>query len=51
MEEPPVEIDMMKIKEEYFNMNKVSLDDAVVRKTSGGYKDFLTTLIGAIRPL
>ncbi|RVW12151.1 Annexin D3 [Vitis vinifera] len=24
-----VEIDMMKIKEEYFNMNKVSLDDAV----------------------
>ncbi|WKA02163.1 hypothetical protein VitviT2T_020382 [Vitis vinifera] len=42
-----VEIDMMKIKEEYFNMNKVSLDDAVVRKTSGGYKDFLMTLIGA----
>ncbi|KAL6327928.1 hypothetical protein AAG906_031272 [Vitis piasezkii] len=30
-----VEIDMMKIKEEYFNMNKVSLDDAVVGKTSG----------------
>ncbi|KAJ9685465.1 hypothetical protein PVL29_017486 [Vitis rotundifolia] len=42
-----VEIDMMKIKEEYFNMNKISLDDAVVRKTSGGYKDFLMTLIGA----
>ncbi|RVW11858.1 Annexin D3 [Vitis vinifera] len=42
-----VEIDMMKIKEEYFNMNKVSLDDAVVGKTSGGYKDFLMTLIGA----
>ncbi|XP_010273220.1 PREDICTED: annexin D3-like [Nelumbo nucifera] len=40
------EVDLMKIKEEYFNMHKTSLDDAIVGDTSGDYKDFLTTLLG-----
>ncbi|KAL7204693.1 hypothetical protein ACSBR2_017738 [Camellia fascicularis] len=41
------EIDMMKIRGEYFNMNKTNLDDAVIGDTSGYYKDFLMTLLGA----
>uniref|UniRef100_A0A5B6Z084 Annexin n=1 Tax=Davidia involucrata TaxID=16924 RepID=A0A5B6Z084_DAVIN len=41
------EIDMMKIRGEYFNANKSSLDNAVVGDTSGNYKDFLMTLLGA----
>ncbi|CAK9150390.1 unnamed protein product [Ilex paraguariensis] len=41
------EIDMMKIRGEYFNMNKTSLDNAVIDDTSGDYKDFLMTLLGA----
>lgn len=41
------EIDMMKIRGEYFNANKSSLDNAVIGDTSGDYKDFLMTLLGA----
>ncbi|XP_034704736.1 annexin D3 [Vitis riparia] len=41
------EIDMMKIRGEYFNTNKTSLDNAVSGDTSGDYKDFLMTLLGA----
>lgn len=41
------EIDMMKIRGEYFNINKTSLDNAVIGDTSGDYKDFLMTLLGA----
>ncbi|KAF5729311.1 annexin D3 [Tripterygium wilfordii] len=41
------EIDMMKVRGEYFNMNKTNLDDAVKGDTSGDYKDFLMTLLGA----
>ena len=41
------EIDMMKIRGEYFEMNKTSMDSAVIGDTSGDYKDFLMTLLGA----
>ncbi|KAF8398266.1 hypothetical protein HHK36_017193 [Tetracentron sinense] len=41
------EIDMMKIRGEYYNMNNTSLDNAVIGDTSGDYKDFLMTLLGA----
>ncbi|KAK9169830.1 hypothetical protein Syun_001970 [Stephania yunnanensis] len=41
------EIDMMKVRGEYFNANKCSLDNAVIGDTSGDYKDFLMTLLGA----
>ncbi|KAK9123231.1 hypothetical protein Sjap_012833 [Stephania japonica] len=41
------EIDMMKVRGEYFNANKSSLDNAVIGDTSGDYKDFLMTLLGA----
>ncbi|KAH7862426.1 hypothetical protein Vadar_004663 [Vaccinium darrowii] len=41
------EIDMMKIRGEYFNMNKTSLDNAVIGDTSGDYRKFLMTLLGA----
>ncbi|KAK6163032.1 hypothetical protein DH2020_002873 [Rehmannia glutinosa] len=41
------EIDMMKIRGEYYNANKSSLDNAVIGDTSGDYKDFLMTLLGA----
>ncbi|XP_042490966.1 annexin D3 [Macadamia integrifolia] len=40
------EIDMMKIRGEYFNMYKTSLDNEVIGDTSGDYKDFLVTLLG-----
>ncbi|KAA8519167.1 hypothetical protein F0562_013423 [Nyssa sinensis] len=40
------EIDMMKIRGEYFNIYKTSIDNAVVGDTSGDYKDFLITLLG-----
>ncbi|XP_043705995.1 annexin D3-like [Telopea speciosissima] len=40
------EIDMMKIRGEYFNMYKTSLDNAVIDDTSGDYKNFLVTLLG-----
>ncbi|KAG8391139.1 hypothetical protein BUALT_Bualt01G0156800 [Buddleja alternifolia] len=41
------EIDMMKIRSEYFNVYKNGLDNAVIGDTSGDYKDFLMTLLGA----
>lgn len=41
------EIDMMKVRGEYFDANKSSLDNAVVGDTSGDYMDFLITLLGA----
>ena len=40
------EIDMTKIKGDYFKMN-TNLDDVVRRDTSGVYKSFLMALIGA----
>ncbi|KAM1556140.1 hypothetical protein PS2_039545 [Malus domestica] len=41
------EIDMIKIREEYSKMSKTSLVDDVIGDTSGDYKNFLLTLIGA----
>lgn len=41
------EIDLMKVRGEYFNANKSSLDNAVIGDTSGDYKNFLMTLLGA----
>lgn len=41
------DIDMKKIKEDYLNVNKESIDDAVSGDTSGNYQDFLMTLLGA----
>ena len=41
------EIDMMKVRGEYFDMNKTSLDNAVIDDTSGDYRKFLMTLLGA----
>lgn len=41
------EIDMMKIRGEYFDRNKTSLDNAVTGDTSGDYMNFLMTLLGA----
>ncbi|MBA0721272.1 hypothetical protein Golax_008831 [Gossypium laxum] len=40
------EIDMMKVKSEYLNIYKSSLDDAVIGDTSGDYRNFLVTLLG-----
>ncbi|KAJ4971237.1 hypothetical protein NE237_004336 [Protea cynaroides] len=40
------EIDMMKIRAEYFKTYKTSLDNEVIGDTSGDYKDFLVTLLG-----
>lgn len=39
------EIDMEKIKKDYYEVNKISLLDAVVDDTSGDYKDFLVALL------
>ncbi|KAM7512390.1 hypothetical protein LguiB_011265 [Lonicera macranthoides] len=41
------EMDLMKVRGEYFNANKSSLDNAVIGDTSGDYKNFLMTLLGA----
>ncbi|XP_050231321.1 annexin D3 [Mercurialis annua] len=41
------EIDMMRIRGEYFNIFKTNLDGAVVDDTSGDYQNFLMTLLGA----
>lgn len=41
------EIDTMKIRGEYYNMYNTSLDNAVIGDTSGYYKNFLMTLLGA----
>ncbi|OIV98962.1 hypothetical protein TanjilG_29365 [Lupinus angustifolius] len=40
------QIDLLKIRFEYANMYKSSLDDDVIGDTSGEYKDFLLTLLG-----
>ncbi|XP_022764396.1 annexin D3-like [Durio zibethinus] len=40
------EIDMMKVRGEYFNIYKSNLDDAVIGDTSGDYRNFLVTLLG-----
>ncbi|KAL8154327.1 hypothetical protein V2J09_012087 [Rumex salicifolius] len=40
------EVDMAKIKEVYLELNKVSVEDAVIGDTSGDYKNFLLTLLG-----
>lgn len=41
------EVDMMKVRGEYFIANKTSLDNAVIDDTSGDYRKFLMTLLGA----
>ncbi|KAI3425624.1 Annexin [Psidium guajava] len=41
------EIDAMKVRGEYNNMYQSSLENAVIGDTSGDYKDFLLTLLGA----
>ncbi|XP_057998617.1 annexin D3 isoform X2 [Hevea brasiliensis] len=41
------EIDTMKIRGEYFNIYKTNLDGDVTGDTSGDYRDFLMTLLGA----
>ncbi|XP_059312235.1 annexin D3-like [Lycium ferocissimum] len=41
------EVDMMKVRGEYFIVNKTSLDNAVIGDTSGDYMKFLMTLLGA----
>lgn len=41
------EIDMKKIKSEYLEVYKTSIEDDIKGDTSGDYKDFLLTLIGA----
>ncbi|XP_009771159.1 annexin D3-like isoform X1 [Nicotiana sylvestris] len=41
------EVDMMKVRGEYFIANKTSLDNAVIGDTSGDYRKFLMTLLGA----
>ncbi|KAL6129382.1 hypothetical protein ACLB2K_072733 [Fragaria x ananassa] len=41
------EIDMIKIRGEYSTLFKTSLEDDVKGDTSGDYKDFLLTLLGA----
>ncbi|CAL0328746.1 unnamed protein product [Lupinus luteus] len=40
------EIDLLKVRFEYANIYKSSLDDDVIGDTSGEYKDFLITLLG-----
>ncbi|KAI4382961.1 hypothetical protein MLD38_008849 [Melastoma candidum] len=41
------EVDMKKVREEYSNMYRVSLDSDVIGDTSGDYKNFLLTLLGS----
>jgi len=40
------EIDLLKVRFEYANMYKSSLDDDVIGDTSGDYMEFLLTLLG-----
>uniref|UniRef100_A0A2P2KDR5 Annexin n=1 Tax=Rhizophora mucronata TaxID=61149 RepID=A0A2P2KDR5_RHIMU len=40
------EVDLMKIRGEYFNMFQSSLEDTVIGHTSGDHKHFLMTLLG-----
>ncbi|XP_010509173.1 PREDICTED: annexin D3 [Camelina sativa] len=41
------EIDMMRVRGEYFNMYNTSMDNAIIGDISGNYKDFLITLLGS----
>ncbi|KAJ0262314.1 Annexin D3 [Hirschfeldia incana] len=41
------EIDLMKVRGEYFNMYNASMDNAIIGDVSGDYKDFLMTLLGS----
>ncbi|WOH14738.1 hypothetical protein DCAR_0934260 [Daucus carota subsp. sativus] len=41
------DIDMKKIKEEYQDVHKESIEDGVSGDTSGNYQDFLMTLLGS----
>ncbi|CAH2058788.1 unnamed protein product [Thlaspi arvense] len=41
------EIDLMKVRGEYFNMYNSSMDNAIVGDVSGDYRDFLITLLGS----
>ncbi|XP_054817187.1 annexin D3-like isoform X2 [Prosopis cineraria] len=41
-----VEIDMLRVREEYANMYHEDLEGAIVRDTSSDYKEFLMTLLG-----
>lgn len=41
------EIDMIKVKEEYAKMKDTTLEYAVADDTSGYYREFLMTLLGA----
>ncbi|CAH8362912.1 unnamed protein product [Eruca vesicaria subsp. sativa] len=41
------EIDLMKVRGEYFNMYNSSMDNAIIGDVSGDYKDFLLTLLGS----
>ncbi|BAT89241.1 hypothetical protein LR48_Vigan08g008200 [Vigna angularis] len=40
------EVDLLKVRFEYYTMFKINLDDDVSGDTSGDYKDFLMTLLG-----
>jgi hypothetical protein len=41
------EIDLMKVRGEYFNMYNTSMDNAITGDISGDYKDFIITLLGS----
>ncbi|KAL1193711.1 Annexin D3 [Cardamine amara subsp. amara] len=41
------EIDLMKVRGEFFNMYNSSMDNAIIGDASGDYKDFLITLLGS----
>ncbi|CAN8284843.1 unnamed protein product [Cochlearia groenlandica] len=41
------EIDLMKVRGEFFNMYNSSMDNAIIGDVSGDYKDFLITLLGS----
>ncbi|CAA7052093.1 unnamed protein product [Microthlaspi erraticum] len=41
------EVDLMKVRGEYFNMYNSSMDNAIIGDVSGDYKDFLLTLLGS----
>ncbi|KAL7589353.1 hypothetical protein Lser_V15G39761 [Lactuca serriola] len=42
------EIDLMKVREAYFEMTETSLDNAIKCNTSGNYQDFLMALLGHV---
>lgn len=41
------EIDLMKVRGEFYNMYNSSMDNAIIGDVSGDYKDFLITLLGS----